>query len=103
MKSITGHSIPANHPSLSGHFPGNPVIPGVVLLEEVLMAVRAWRPTARIRGFQTVKFLQPVTPGNRFCIALEMLDGERIGFRCSAGQLLLNSGTVILQVSQEPA
>ena len=32
-------SIPADHPSLPGHFPGQPIVPGVVVLERVLEAV----------------------------------------------------------------
>jgi 3-hydroxymyristoyl/3-hydroxydecanoyl-(acyl carrier protein) dehydratase len=79
------------------------VVPGVVLLEEIMMEIRAWRPTARIQGFQAVKFLQPVAPDSRFSIALEFLDEGKVGFSCSAGQRLLNRGTVILQVSQAPA
>jgi 3-hydroxymyristoyl/3-hydroxydecanoyl-(acyl carrier protein) dehydratase len=103
LKAITGHSIPASHPSLPGHFPDHPVVPGVVLLEEIVMAIRAWQPAARILGFQAVKFLQPVIPDCRFSIALETLGNGKIGFSCSTGQRLLNSGTVILQVPQGPA
>jgi 3-hydroxymyristoyl/3-hydroxydecanoyl-(acyl carrier protein) dehydratase len=103
LKSVTEHSISASHPSLPGHFPGHPVVPGVVLLDEVVMAIMAWQPAARILGFQAVKFLQPVAPGRRFSIALTRLDGGKIGFRCSSGEQLLNSGTVILQGPQGQA
>ena len=96
MSFITEHCIPAMHPSLPGHFPGNPVVPGVVLLEEILTAAMAWQPEACIRGLQAVKFLQPVAPDSRFSIALELLAPGKIAFRCSAGQKLLSTGTIIL-------
>jgi 3-hydroxymyristoyl/3-hydroxydecanoyl-(acyl carrier protein) dehydratase len=66
------------------------------------MAIRTWKPESRIRGLQTVKFLQPVTPGSRFSITLEMLSPGKITFRCSAGQKLFNTGTVILQTPPGP-
>ena len=31
------------HPSLPGHFPGSPVVPGVVVLDQVLKAAELWR------------------------------------------------------------
>jgi len=102
LSSITEHSIPATHPSLPGHFPGNPVVPGVVLLEEILTAVRTWRPESRIRGLQAVKFLQPVAPDSRFSIALELRAPGKIAFRCSAGHQLLNTGTIILHAPSGP-
>lgn len=100
MRFIAEHYIPATHPSLPGHFPGNPVVPGVVLLEEILTAVRKWQPESRIRGLQAVKFLHPVAPDSRFSIALEVLSPGKITFRCSAGQKLLNTGTIILHAPQ---
>jgi 3-hydroxymyristoyl/3-hydroxydecanoyl-(acyl carrier protein) dehydratase len=34
-------SIPSDHPSLPGHFPGRPVVPGVVLLDRVVAAIES--------------------------------------------------------------
>ena len=103
MNSISEHCISVTHPALQGHFPGNPVVPGVVLLEEIITAIRTWRPSACNQGFQSVKFLHPVAPESRFSIALELLDEARVGFSCRIGQRQVSSGTVILQVTQAPA
>lgn len=97
MSHVSEHSIPCTHPSLSGHFPGNPVVPGVILLEQVLNALQQWQPEARVKGFQAVKFLQPVKPDSRFTIALEQTTDGSISFMCQSGRELLNSGTVVLQ------
>ncbi|MFT9014608.1 MAG: AMP-binding protein [Acetobacter sp.] len=49
--------VPADHPCLAGHFPGQPVVPGVVLLEEGL-ALAGLCPSR----IAQVKFLRPVLP-----------------------------------------
>ncbi|MBB6093384.1 3-hydroxymyristoyl/3-hydroxydecanoyl-(acyl carrier protein) dehydratase [Povalibacter uvarum] len=53
--------IPAAHPAFAGHFPGNPIVPGVVLLDHVLQAIQAHR-NCRLLSIASVKFLQPVLP-----------------------------------------
>ncbi len=62
--------IPATHPSLAGHFPGAPIVPGVVLLDEIADALKEWRPGAQLASIRTVKFLQPVKPGQPFTVSL---------------------------------
>lgn len=54
--------IPATHPSLPGHFPDQPVVPGVVLLDRVSAAIEeaGFRPMRRLLA---VKFLAPLLPG----------------------------------------
>lgn len=65
------------HPALAGHFPGNPVVPGVVVLERVAAALEAWRGTAV--GKLDVKFVRPLRPGEEATIALDG-DGARVRF-----------------------
>lgn len=56
-------SIPADHPSLPGHFPGRPVVPGVVVLERVLEAIEAAQGPLGALRMPQVKFVQPLLPG----------------------------------------
>jgi len=63
-------AIPADHPSLAGHFPGAPVVPGVVILDEVADALAEWRPGCQLTGVRAVKFLLPLKPEQSFTICL---------------------------------
>ncbi|HEU4780494.1 MAG TPA: hypothetical protein VFS58_11485 [Steroidobacteraceae bacterium] len=56
--------VSANHPSLAGHFPGQPVVPAVVLLDAVLAAIRSSEDLV-LRSIPAAKFLQPVLPDER--------------------------------------
>lgn len=70
--------IDATHPALAGHFPGRPVVPGVVLLERVATAFKAWRGV-RV-GKLDAKFMKPLAPGEDAVIELRE-DGARVRFR----------------------
>lgn len=71
--------IDADHPSLPGHFPGNAVVPGVVLLDCVAQALErdGGATIARIRA---VKFLAPLLPRQDAALSIER-DGARVRFR----------------------
>lgn len=60
--------IPVDHPSFAGHFPGQPIVPGVVLLDEVMQAaarhVSGWEHASpAVVSIPVCKFLRPVLPG----------------------------------------
>lgn len=75
-------AIAADHPSLAGHFPGNPIVPGVVLLQEVVGLFESWRPDARLTGLSVVKFLAPLRPGQRFTIRFSESTAAQVRFEC---------------------
>lgn len=63
--------IPHDHPSLPGHFPGNPVVPGVVVLDRVFAAIEATHGHAAAWRLPQVKFVQPLLPGQDARVELE--------------------------------
>jgi acyl-CoA synthetase (AMP-forming)/AMP-acid ligase II len=66
--------IGAAYPAFDGHFPGQPVLPGVVLLAHVMRAVRQDPAAAAVVGptprIEQAKFLAPVVPNTRLGIDL---------------------------------
>ena len=81
--------IPADHPALPGHFPGRPLVPGVVLLDRVVAAVeRVWH--ARVSGFAQVKFRRPLLPEHMAELHIER--AAQLQFRIHADDELLVSG-----------
>jgi 3-hydroxyacyl-[acyl-carrier-protein] dehydratase len=77
-------TISADHPSLPGHFPGAPLVPGVVILDEVLGALRDRHKDCQLTAIQAVKFLQPLKPEQPFTICLSAsTDGAgKLNFSC---------------------
>ena len=65
----TALKIDPGHPALAGHFPGNPMVPGVVVLERVAAALRAWRGE-RVQKLDA-KFVQPLLPDEAATIELD--------------------------------
>jgi 3-hydroxymyristoyl/3-hydroxydecanoyl-(acyl carrier protein) dehydratase len=71
------------HPTAEGHFPGNPIIPGAVLLREVVAAIAtATCRLARSSEVVSAKFHRPVRPGEAMEIRWAAT-GTTIRFACS--------------------
>lgn len=66
-------NVTANEPQFMGHFPGNPIMPGVLMIEGMaqtggVMALTSVGGTGKLVFFMTIdkaKFRKPVTPGDR--------------------------------------
>lgn len=70
--------VPASHPIFAGHFPGRPIVPGVMLLERVLnevARVRSCSPAALL--IREAKFFTPLQPDESAQLQIEL--GDRRG------------------------
>ena len=88
----TSVRIDPTHPSLPGHFPGQPLVPGVVLLQAGADALRAWRGQ-RLARIAEAKFMAPLLPGEEAELLLSD-SGARVRFELRRGELLLARGAI---------
>lgn len=87
--------LPAEHPSVEGHFPGNPIVPGAVLLDEVLAAIECARgQPAMAWTVKSVKFLRPVRPGDELAVEFTAAPNGDIRFCCRVASLEVVTGLV---------
>ena len=82
----------ADHACLPGHFPGAPLVPGVVLLEQVALALRDWRGQRLARVLEA-KFVAPLLPEQEARVALTEAQG-RLRFEIHRGDDLLARGSI---------
>jgi 3-hydroxymyristoyl/3-hydroxydecanoyl-(acyl carrier protein) dehydratase len=87
-------TIPKEHPAFAGHFPGTPILPGVLLLDETLRALeradgsRRWRIAA-------AKFLKPVVPGEQLQVQHESQPNGSVRFQIVSAGVLVATGTLL--------
>jgi 3-hydroxymyristoyl/3-hydroxydecanoyl-(acyl carrier protein) dehydratase len=89
MSNTTTLRVPEQHPAFAGHFPGAPLLPGVVLLDEMLYAIGAgdW-------VVSTAKFLHPVRPGETLTLEHDVLANGSVRFVIRTAGALTATGTL---------
>ena len=86
-------TIGADHPSLAGHFPGHPVVPGVVMLGEIMNAIREMtKENIEFVGMPSAKFMSPLNPGEPLTIRLNQQGDGATEFTCTTESRLIASG-----------
>ncbi|MBP9837844.1 MAG: 3-hydroxyacyl-ACP dehydratase FabZ [Proteobacteria bacterium] len=86
-KWIEGYkNISFNEPYIQGHFPGRPIVPGVVILEAMAqMGVLFAKLSTNgvddeallvFSGAEDVRFRRPVVPGDKLCMRMELIKSK---------------------------
>jgi 3-hydroxyacyl-[acyl-carrier-protein] dehydratase len=86
MVRVRGYkNVTYNEPVFAGHFPGNPLFPGVYMIEAMAQLGGAVvmepgefaRKTPYLAGIDKCKFRRPVIPGDRLDMEVTMLRHKR--------------------------
>lgn len=89
-------SVPATHPALPGHFPGRPIVPGVMILDLLVEEWRAREPAMPLRGLRKVKFLNMLAPGEPFTVDWGEIRNGKLSFTARSGDKSLATGQFVL-------
>jgi 3-hydroxyacyl-[acyl-carrier-protein] dehydratase len=103
-KHIVGlKNVTINEPFFAGHFPNNPIMPGVLIIEALaqvggILALlstpeHVGNPAIFLMGLDKVRFRKPVVPGDQLIMELETIRGGRKFFKM-AGKALVNQTMV---------
>ena len=107
MHSETTLQIAPDHPAFAGHFPGAPIVPGVVLLDAAVHAALQMSrsstaseeepgPLGDSCQISSAKFLSPVGPGETLKISLDTTAAGSARFEISSGGRTVATGTLVL-------
>jgi 3-hydroxymyristoyl/3-hydroxydecanoyl-(acyl carrier protein) dehydratase len=89
--------IGADHPSLPGHFPGDPIVPAAVFLDHAIEFIQT-QAKRRVTAISAAKFNQPVLPG-KTCVLSLQLRGDAATVSAAVDGEIAFSLTVQLQAA----
>jgi 3-hydroxymyristoyl/3-hydroxydecanoyl-(acyl carrier protein) dehydratase len=103
MNGETIFTVPADHPAFAGHFPGKPIVPGVLLLDAAVHAMQqaqaleaAGAAPAQACHISAAKFLSPVGPGETLTMCCTAGAAGGTHFEIRSGARKVATGTLVL-------
>lgn len=94
-------TITAAHPCLDGHFPQQPIVPGVVVLDHVIAALEQ-AGQHRVIAIPRCKFVRPLLPGTPCQIEWHNTTDSAVRFVCSSADGVLAQGICTLAPDASP-
>jgi len=109
-------SFAADDPIFAGHFPGNPLVPGVILTEALAQTAgiaaasgypEASKPLFLLSAIRSMKFLRAVRPGEQLVLRAERVAqvGDLLQFKvdASVSGAPVAEGQLVLSLAANPA
>jgi len=84
----------ADHPTAAGHFPSNPIIPGALLLDEVIRTLPGGTLPGGATGIRSAKFFLPVRPGDSLHVNWTLSPTGTAKFECRLGGTVVAAGII---------
>jgi 3-hydroxyacyl-[acyl-carrier-protein] dehydratase len=95
MKMQSSLEIAADHPSFAGHFPDFPLLPGAILLDEMLKVIELARGIdLKLWHISSAKFLDTVRPRDSLILEHEASAPGLIHFTIRVDARKVASGTL---------
>jgi 3-hydroxymyristoyl/3-hydroxydecanoyl-(acyl carrier protein) dehydratase len=95
--------ISSNHPSLEGHFPGHPVVPGVVILDEIFSAILQYDDKAILDNVVHLKFLTPLEAEKTCQLVININDYAKVMIECRLEGRAIVKGKLALSRREDAA
>ena len=87
--------VPTDHPALAGHFPGHPIVPGVVLLDRAIHFAETLRGRPGLAWqVSNAKFFSPARPGETLMFALQQKASGAMVFAVQAAGRDIAAGSL---------
>lgn len=87
--------VPADHPAFAGHFPGRPIVPGVVLLDRAIHFAETLLGRSGLAWqVGNAKFFSPVGPGESLTFSLQQKPSGAMAFAVRAAGRDIAAGSL---------
>lgn len=94
-------TINSEHPSLAGHFPDHPLVPGVVILDEILSAIHLYDSRAVLESVTHLKFLAPLKADKVCQLTMNLNDYAKVLIECRLAGRVIVKGKLVLSRQED--
>jgi 3-hydroxymyristoyl/3-hydroxydecanoyl-(acyl carrier protein) dehydratase len=96
---VVSKAVAAAHPVVTGHFPGEPIVPGAWLLASIERAARErFGAALTVSGIPEARFREVLRPEDPFLIVFEQLADDRLAFAVERDSSRIADGTLIVRL-----